>query len=459
MKKGFLALILAAGKGTRFKSEKAKVLFPMLGKSMLNLVIDCIQGLKPEKACVVVGHQKDEVVKEASLLKVHYVYQKEQLGTAHAVMAARNILLKDRDKDVLIINGDLPLIRSETLKPLLDSHRKKGNSLTFLTAELENPTGFGRIIRSEHNMIKVIEEKDATPSERKIKEINAGVYLFKIKDLLEALPKVSNQNKKSEYYLTDITEILSQEGKKIGAFKTSHSEEIIGINDRYELAMAIEALRERKIRSLAQRGVTILDPSTAWIDLDVKIGRDTTIYSSVIIEGDCVVGTQCKLYPFVHIIDSRVGKRVKVLSSTMIEESVIEDDAQVGPFAHLRPKTLLRKGSKIGNFVETKNTVFGRRSKAGHLTYLGDSEVEDEVNIGAGTITCNYDGIKKHKTTIKKGAFIGSGTELVAPVKVGKRAYVGAGSTITKNVSPESLAVTRSNQVEKPLRIKRKKRK
>lgn len=457
MKKGFLALLLAAGKGTRFKSDKVKVLYPMLGKSMLRLLTESIQSLGPEKVYVVVGYQKDEVMKEASSLKVRFVHQKKQLGTAHAVMAAKNILLKEKEKDVLIINADLPLLRPDTLKPFLNSHWMRGNSLTFLSAELENPTGFGRILCSGNNMIKVIEEKDAMPSERKIKEVNAGVYLFKIKDLLEALPKVTNKNKKGEFYLTDIIEILDRKRKKIGVYKTSHPEEIIGINNRYELAKAIEALRERKIKSLAEGGVTILDPLTTWIDLDVKIGKDSTICSSVIIEGNSVIGAQSKLYPFVHIIDSRVGKRVKILSLTMIEESVIEDETQVGPFAHLRPKTVLRKGSKVGNFVEMKNTIFGRRSKAGHLSYLGDTEVKEGVNIGAGTITCNYDGLKKHKTTIEAGAFIGSGTELVAPVKIGKRAYVAAGSTITKNVSPESLAISRSKQEEKPRRIKRKK--
>jgi bifunctional UDP-N-acetylglucosamine pyrophosphorylase/glucosamine-1-phosphate N-acetyltransferase len=457
MKKGFIALLLAAGKGTRFKSDKAKVLYPMLGKSMLRLTVENIQGLKPEKVYVVVGYQKDEVMREVSPLKVHFVHQKQQLGTAHAVMAAKNILLKEKERDVLIINADLPLLRPNTLKPLLNSHRIGGNSLTFLSAELEDPTGFGRVLYSGNNMIKVVEERDAKPSQRKIKEVNAGVYLFKIKDLLKALPKVTNKNKKGEFYITDITEILAQKRKKIGVYKTSYPEEIIGINNRYELAKAIDALRERKIKSLTEKGVTILDPSTTWIDLNVKIGKDTTIYSSVIIEGNSVVGTQSRLYPFVHIIDSRVGKRVRILSSTMIEESVVEDETQVGPFAHLRPRTVLRKGSKVGNFVEMKNTIFGRRSKAGHLSYLGDSEVKEGVNIGAGTITCNYDGFKKYKTIIEAGAFIGSGTELVAPVKIGKRAYIGAGSTITKDVSPEKLAVSRSKQEERPRRIKRKK--
>ncbi len=448
MRKGFFALILAAGKGTRFKSEIIKVLHPMLGKSMLRLVLDCVFKLRPEKVYVVVGSQKEDVMNEAPSGKVEFLTQKRQLGTAHAVQAAKNALNKGREKDVLIINSDLPLMKPETLRPLLALHRKEGNSLTFLSAELEDPSGFGRIVRSGDE-IRVIEERDATAPQRRIREVNAGVYVFKIKDLLEALPKVSNKNKKGEYYLTDVTEILSQEGKKIGVHKTRNTEDLVGVNSRYELAKAIGELRERKIKTLTEKGVTVYDPRTTWIDLDVKIGPETIVYSSVVIEGNSVIGSECRLYPFVHIVDSRVGNRVKILGSTMIEESVIEDEAQVGPFTHFRPKTVIKSKAKVGNFVEMKNTIFGRKSKAGHLTYLGDCEVKEEVNIGAGTITCNYDGKKKYKTFIESGVFIGSGTELVAPLKVGKKAYIGAGSTITKDVTPGSLAVARCKQVEK----------
>jgi len=451
MRQRFLALILAAGQGTRFKSEKNKVLFPLMGKSMLGLVLDCVFRLKPDKVYVVVGSQKEEIIKEvlANKNEVKFITQHEQLGTGHAVMAAKNALKKEREKDVLILNADLPLLRPEILKPMLIFHEREGNSLTFLCAESENPEGFGRILRSPGRM-RIVEEKDATPSLRRIKEINAGVYIFKIKDLLKALPKVSNQNKKREYYLTDLVEIMSKEGKKVSAFQTSHVEDLLKVNSRYELARATEILRERKIKALTRQGITVYDPRITWIDLDVKIGKDTTIYSSVFIEGKSEIGSRCQLYPFVHIIDSKVGNRVKILSSTMIEKSVIEDDARVGPFTHLRPKTVIRSGAKVGNFVEMKNTVFGRNSKAGHLSYLGDCEVKEKVNVGAGTITCNYDGRKKHKTVIEKEVFIGSGTELVAPVKIGKKAYIGAGSTITKDVKPESLAVARSRQVEKP---------
>jgi len=458
MRQDILALILAAGKGTRFKSEKIKVLHPLLGKSMLQWVVDCILRLNPKNVHVVVGYQKENVMKKAFSKKVNFIIQKEQLGTANAVLSARSALKKDLDKDVLIIHGDLPLIKPETLRPMLNLHRKKGNSLTFLSAELEDPSGFGRIIYLGDNKIRIVEEKDVTPTQRRMKEINVGIYVFKIKDLLQALPEISNQNKKGEYYFTDIIEILARKGKKIGIFKTRQNEEVVGVNDRIELSRAVDVLRKRKIQSLAEMGVTVYDPATAWIDSNVKIGRDTIIYSSVIIEGNSVIGRQCLLYPFVHIIDSRVGNDVKILTSTIIEDSTIADRVQVGPFTHLRPKTVLKKQSKVGNFVEMKNTVFGRNSKAGHLSYLGDSEVGEGVNIGAGTITCNYDGINKNKTTIEAGVFIGSGTQLVAPVRVGKKAYIGAGSTITKDVSSEALAISRSRQVEKAGWVRRKKR-
>jgi bifunctional UDP-N-acetylglucosamine pyrophosphorylase/glucosamine-1-phosphate N-acetyltransferase len=459
MKKGLSALILAAGKGTRFKSDKIKVLHPLMGKSMLQWVVDSIQSLKPDRIHIVVGYQKDLVKESLTGRNINYIFQKEQLGTAHAVLAARVALKKGADNDLLIMNGDLPLIRAETLKPLLKHHREKGNSLTFLTTALDNPTGFGRVMLSEDKTFKIIEEKDASLAQRKVREINVGIYLFDTKDLLKDLSQVSNKNKKGEYYLTDMIEIFSRNGRKVGKYKTKNTEEIVGINDRYELARAVDVLRTRKIKSLTARGVTVYDPVSTWIDCDVTIGRDTVIYPSVIIEGESIFGRHCTLYPYVHVINTKVGKGVKLLSSSMIERSVIQDDAQVGPFTHLRPNSIIRQGAKVGNFVEMKNTVFGRQSKAGHLSYLGDAEIQDKVNIGAGTITCNYDGKRKSKTKIESGAFIGSGTELIAPVKIGKKAYVGAGSTITKDVSSEALAVSRSRQEEKPGWAKRKRKK
>ena len=458
MKKGLTALILAAGKGTRFKSDKIKLIHPLMGKPMLQLVVDSIERLKPERIHIVVGYQKDLVQKSLTGQTIDFIFQKEQLGTAHAVSVAKTVLQKEMDNDLLIMNGDLPLIRSETLKPMIQFHREKAHSLTFLTTDLDDPAGFGRVTLSEDKTLKIIEEKDATPAQRKMKEVNVGIYLFRVRDLLKGLSQVSNKNKKGEYYLTDMIEVLSRSGRKVGKYKTRNAEEIVGVNDRFELARAIDVLRLRKIRALTEKGVTVYDPSATWIDMDVKVGRDTVIYPSVILEGETVIGSHCTLYPHVHLIDTRVGKRVKLLSSSMIEQSVIHDDARVGPFTHLRPKTIIRQGAKVGNFVEMKNTDFGRGSKAGHLTYLGDADIQRDVNIGAGTITCNYDGTRKSKTRIEAGAFIGSGTELIAPLKIGKKAYVGAGSTITKNVSPEALAVSRSRQVEKPGWVKRKKK-
>jgi len=459
MKRKLLALVLAAGKGTRFKSEKIKILHPMLGKPMIHLVVDCMHALRSEAVLLVVGHQKEEVMKEVFSKPVRFIHQAKQLGTAHAVLAAKKILQSHKEDDVLVINGDLTLIRPETLRPMIKRHREEKNALTFLSAEMENPSGFGRVTYHENDIIRIFEEKDATPAQRKIKEVNVGVYLFRVEGLLKALPKISDKNVKGEFYLTDIIEIMSRGKGRVGVHKAPAEQEIVGINDRYELAQAVEILRQRKIISLAKSGVTIYDPSNTWIDLDVKIGSDSILYSSVILEGKTVIGKGCLLYPFVHVKDSRIGNDVKILTSTMIEESTIESGAQVGPFSHLRPKSLVKAGAKVGNFVEMKNTVFGKGSKAGHLSYLGDAEVRDNVNIGAGTITCNYDGQKKHKTIIEEGAFIGSGTELVAPVKVGKESYVGAGSTITKDVSPGALAVSRRRLFEKPGWVKKKRKK
>lgn len=459
MRQRFHALILAAGKGTRFKSNKAKVLHPILGKSMIGVMVHSISRLKPEMIHLVIGYQKEKVMQEPFPGHVDFVIQKQQLGTGHAVLVARNKLKDHSDTDLLVINGDLPLVQPETLRPLLSRHRKEKNDLTFMSGILDDPAGFGRVIFLEDGMIKIIEEKDAAPRQRMIKEANIGVYIFKIRELLKALPKISNQNVKGEYYLTDIVEIMSSAGKKVGVYKTEEIGDFVGVNDRFELARAANILRMRKIKALSEKGVTFYDPAATWIDFDVKIGADSEIYPSVIIEGKSKIGKECKLYPSVHILDSKVGDRVSIFSSTMIEESQIGHDARVGPFSHLRPKSVLKPGAKVGNFVEMKNSVLGKGSKAMHLTYVGDSEVGEKVNIGAGTITCNYDGRKKHKTVIEDGAFIGSGTQLIAPVRVGKNAYVGAGSTITKDVSPDALAVTRSKQVEKKGWARRRKRK
>ncbi|MBN1271587.1 MAG: bifunctional UDP-N-acetylglucosamine diphosphorylase/glucosamine-1-phosphate N-acetyltransferase GlmU [Candidatus Aminicenantes bacterium] len=459
MKREFIGLILAAGKGTRFKSDRIKLLHPLLGRTMLGMVLDCIKKLGPQKMLVVVGHQQEDVVQEAALYGAKPVVQAKQLGTGHAVLSAKKALASDGEKDVLVVNGDLPLLRPETLRPFLNVHRKQGNSLTFFSAELPDPTGFGRLIQPESGPMRIVEEKDATPRQRKIREVNAGIYLAKVKDLFQALPRLSNKNKKGEYYLTDIIEVMGELGKKVGVYKSSQTDELIGVNDRFEMAQALSELRMRKIKELCLQGVTIQDPATTWIDWDVRIARESTIHPYVVIEGDTKIGANCSILPFVHIISCTIGRECRILTSTMIEESILENRVQVGPFTHFRPGTVIRSGAKVGNFVEMKKTVFGRGSKAGHLSYIGDAEVADDVNIGAGTITCNYDGVQKYKTIIERGVFIGSGTELVAPVRIGREAYVGAGSTITKDVSPNALAISRVRQSEKPGWAKKRARK
>jgi len=346
MKQGLLALILAAGKGTRFKSDTIKVLHPLMGKPMLKLVVDSILGLEVENVYVVVGYKKEEIIKAGFLKNVGLIVQEEQLGTAHAVLAAKNVLEKEKQKDVLIINGDLPLVQPQTLMPLIDLHKKKGNSLTFLTAELDNPKGFGRVIRTEDGKIKIIEEKEATSSQRKIRESNVGVYIFKVSDLLQVLPRVSNDNKKGEFYLTDVIGIMSEEGKKVSFHKTPQKSEFIGVNDRYELALASDKLRKRKVRLLAEKGVTVCDAYMTWIDLDVKIGRDTVVYPSVVVEGKSVIGNQCMLYPFVHVIDSKIGNNVSILNSSIIEKSRIEDGVQINPFSYIKTDIFLQGGEK-----------------------------------------------------------------------------------------------------------------
>jgi bifunctional UDP-N-acetylglucosamine pyrophosphorylase/glucosamine-1-phosphate N-acetyltransferase len=425
MRKNFLALVLAAGEGTRFQSEKTKILHPILGKSMLRLVLDSVLALKPEKVFLVVGHQKEAVIEEAGSLNVEPVHQKVLLGAAYAGLAARGVLKDFEDRDLLILGANLPLVRPPAMKSLLAFHRKRGNSATWLDSTFEEPDG----------------------------------YLFKIKDLLRALPKALNGSPKGPSGFKAVMEVLARAGKKVEAFKAPDSEDFLPVRTRYDLARAFGVLRERKMQDLAGQGVTIYDPSSTWIDLDVRIGRDSSVYPAVMIEGRTSIGSRCAIYPGVHIINSQIGSRVRLYGSSVIDGATVEDDAQVGPFARLRPKTILRAGSRVGNFVELKNTDLGKGSKALHLSYLGDTEIHEDVNIGAGTITCNYDGVRKNKTTIEAGAFIGSGTELVAPVTIGRGAYVGAGSVITKNVSPEALAVARGRQIEKPGWARRKKAK
>ena len=333
MNRSFLALVLAAGKSTRFKSEGTKLLHPFLGTTLLDQVLDSLFQLKPESVCLVVGHRRQEIMGRRFRRPVEFVIQSRQRGTAHAVMSAADVLGRRKGQDVLVINGDLPLVRPETLRPFLNHHRKRANALTFLVADLDNPTGFGRLVHGKGGLIRIVEENEATPSQRKIRECNLGVYLFRSSDLLEALPMISADNRKKEYYLTDIIEIMMRSGRRVELFKTPNSDEFIGVNDRAELALAADVLRLRKNRALAESGVTVLDPSSTWIDLNVRIGRDTVIHPSVVIEGGTVIGEKCRIHPFVRIQRSRLGSGVEVRSGSLVEDSRIKDGERIGPLA------------------------------------------------------------------------------------------------------------------------------
>jgi len=399
-----VALILAGQPGTK-----------LLGKSLFRLALECVLKIKPARVYVSSAAATEELEAEAASISADIQFLDQSF---------RRALKREKNRDVLVLRDCLPLLRPATLRSLIARHRAKGHSLSVL--------GTSR---------------------------TAGVYLFSGRTLGSVLAAISTPGRFDLSCLARSLEILDDKRINTGCFDFSQPEELLCADSNTNLVRAAQVLRDRKLGSLISSGVFIHDPLATWIDLDVRVGRGTTIYPSVIIEGKSRIGRQCRIYPFVHLIDSEIGNNVKIFSSSVVEGSIIEDQAEVGPFSRLRPKTRVRSRARVGNFVEMKNTRFGKGSKALHLSYLGDSEVKADVNIGAGTITCNYDGLKKHKTTIESGAFIGSGSELVAPVKVGKGAYVGAGSTITKDVSAGALAVARGRQFEKPGWAARKKRK
>ena len=434
MSRNILAIVFASKWGIEDKPGKFEILHFLLGKPMLQLVLDSVTSLKPKKIYIVTGTGKEEFLRSKIPAHVHFIAQENQRGFAAAILSIKGTLNGLKGKDVLILDARHPLLRPASLRSLLRCHQKKKNSLTRMSADVRGS------------------------AQRSAKEADLGVYVFRIRDLLEALNDIVSRRKK-QCCLSDVIQAVVKREKKVGVFRCPRSEEVVAVNTSGDAARVMRILRDRKMREFEAKGVIVLDPASTWIDLDVRIGRGTILYPSVVIEGNSRLGRECRVYPFVHLIDTCVGDRVKILTSTMIEGSTIEDEAQVGPFTHFRPKTVLRPKARVGNFVEMKNTVFGERSKAGHLSYLGDSIVEEGVNIGAGTITCNYDGVKKSQTIIERGAFIGSGTELIAPVKIGRNSYIGAGSTITKDVSAEALAVARSRQIEKPGWAKRRMKK
>ncbi len=448
-------LILAAGKGTRMKSRKAKVLHHAGGAPLVSHVLRAALSVSG-KVFIVVGHQAADV--KSLFSGVTFIDQKEQLGTGHAVMCARETL-RDFAGDLLVLPGDVPLIRTETIQEFLRFHREGNYDASILTAEIANPFGYGRIVRGKTNAVdRIVEHRDASPDILKINEINTSIYVFNTPLLFEALTKLRNDNAQSEYYLTDVIGILTSSQKKVGAWKTNQAEEILGINTRRELAYTDQVLRRRKNEELMSDGVTIMDPSSTFIDAGVKIGADTIIYPSVQIYGASEIGEDSTIHSFTRISDSRIGTQSTVLEGCIVESSVIGNDVTIGPYARLRPGAKLEDTVRVGNFVEIKKSTLGAGTKAMHLAYIGDATIGKRVNIGAGVITVNYDGTNKFPTTIEDEAFIGSDSQLIAPVHVGKGGFVAAGSTITEDVPAESLAIGRGRQVNKENRAPHRKK-
>lgn len=435
-------IILAAGKGVRMKSKLPKVLHPVCGKPMLLWVIDTVQDLS-EHVCVVLGHSAEQI-RQVLPPHVEVRIQKEQLGTAHAVMSAQDFI--DPNDDVMVLYGDMPLVKKETLMKVVDQHKNDENYVTIISTTMADPTGYGRIVRDPvGRFLKIVEETEASDQEKMIKEINTGIYVFKGRALLETLPKVKPDNAKGEYYLTDTVCLL----EKVGIHRVDDSNQFLGVNDRVQLALA-QKLKQREIlERLMLDGVTVVDPGSTYVEADVEVGCDTVLYPMTFLLGKTKIGEQCVIGPMARIENCTVGNRVRIISSDCVG-ATIEDDVSVGPFARLREGTVLKSNVKIGNFVEVKNSKIDSRSKAQHLTYLGDATVGEDVNIGAGTITCNFDGKRKNPTFIEDEAFIGSNSCLIAPVRIGRGAFVAAGSVITEDVPEWSLAIARSRQTVKP---------
>jgi bifunctional UDP-N-acetylglucosamine pyrophosphorylase/glucosamine-1-phosphate N-acetyltransferase len=437
-------IILAAGLGTRMKSAKIKVLHRAAGRPIIDYVLDLATQLSTRTPIVVVGHQREAV--EASIgERARYAVQENPKGTGHAVLQAAEHL-PDSGR-VLILSGDVPLTRPDTLRRLLDEHDREQNALTVLTMQPADPAMYGRIVRDAGGAVqRIVEVKDAAPEERAIGEVNAGIYVFDVAGLVDHLRALTPANAQGEYYLTDLVARLRDDGRRVGAVVVDDPVEALGVNSRAELATVEGEIQRRVVERLMASGVTFRNPSTVVIDSTVTIGADSVVYPFVTLEGNTRIGRDCVIEPGVHLLNVTIGDDVHIKTGTVAEDAVIEDEASVGPYAHLRPGTKLGRHVKVGNFVETKKAVFGAGAKASHLSYIGDAEIGADVNIGAGTITCNYDGVNKHKTVLEDGVFIGSDSQLVAPVRVGKGAYVGAGSTITKDVPPDALALSRAPQ-------------
>ncbi|MBN1066493.1 bifunctional UDP-N-acetylglucosamine diphosphorylase/glucosamine-1-phosphate N-acetyltransferase GlmU [Clostridium botulinum] len=437
------ALVLAAGQGKRIKSDLPKVLHKVCGKEMVNHVIDTIRKAGIQDANIIIGKGAELVKERTEEKKVTYSLQSEQLGTGHAVQCASEFL-KGKKGTVAVFAGDTPLIKESTIKNLFNTHIEGKNAATILTAIVDDPTGYGRIIRSGNEVLKIVEHKDCNEEELKVNEMNSAIYCFDIKLLYESLSKLSNNNEQGEYYLTDVIEILKSAGHNIGAVITDF-EETIGVNSRAQLAQAEEILKDRINLKHMENGVTLIDPKTTYIGIDVEIGKDTIIYPNNIFEGNTIIGERCTIYQNSRIKDSVIKDEVDIQSSVILDSS-IGNNTTVGPFAYIRPESKIGEKARIGDFVEIKKSIIGDGTKVSHLTYIGDAEVGKECNFGCGTVVVNYDGKNKYKTIIGNHSFIGCNTNLVSPVEVGDNTYIAAGSTITSEVQEGDLAVARAKQ-------------
>ena len=441
------AIILAAGKGTRMKSDLPKVLHKVAGISMLEHVFRSVNAINPEKTVTVIGH-KAELVEQVLAGQTDFVRQTEQLGTGHAVMMAEPVL-ENLTGQTLVIAGDTPLITGESLKNLIDFHINHKNVVTILTAEADNPFGYGRIVRNQHEeVLKIVEQKDASDFEQQIKEINTGTYVFDNARLFEALKNINTNNAQGEYYITDVIGIFRENGEKVGAYALKDFDESLGVNDRVALATAESVMRRRINQQHMVNGVSFVNPHATYIDVDVEIAPEVQVEANVTLKGQSKIGAETILTNGTYIVDSVIGERT-VITNSMIEESIVSDGVTVGPYAHIRPGSSLAKDVHVGNFVEVKGSSIGENTKAGHLTYIGNSEVGANVNFGAGTITVNYDGQKKYKTIIGDNVFVGSNSTIIAPVELGDNSLVGAGSTITKDVPADAIALGRGRQINK----------
>ena len=438
-------VILAAGLGTRMKSGMAKALHPLAGQPLIRHVLNAASEADPETIILVLGHQADKVRNAVADFRVQIVLQAEQLGTGHAVQQAAETMASSAGP-VMILCADTPLLTGGTLKEVMALHGKSRAAVTLLTAAMENPFGYGRVVRGKTGVMRIVEEKDASAAQKKIREVNAGIYCFDAKFLLSSLTLLRRNNAQGEYYLPDIIELARKKKRTVAALLCSNPDEVMGVNSRYDLSRAEAVMRQRINQRWMLEGVTMLDPAATFVGGEVTLGRDVVLYPNVRIEGRTQIGDACVIYPGSRIADSVLAGSVTVKDCSVIEESAVSSKALIGPFTHLRPGSMIGEGARIGNFVEVKKSTIGGGSKANHLAYLGDAIVGRDVNIGAGVITCNYDGFEKFQTIIEDGVFVGSDAQLVAPVRIGHGAIIAAGATITRDVPADALAISRTPQ-------------